>query len=569
MAGGKETPRQKMIGMMYLVLTALLALNVSKQIIAAFITINDKLDYSSQIIGDKVQDNYQTFNAKKATLLAQEADLTEFNQWNEKAKALKSETAAMVGFILGECNDMIVESEGQDWVENRDEDGHITQLKPLIEIKGMDNYDIPTNMFVGGNPKAPNERGMGLRNKIHDYRNLVCGMLGTYHYGEHDWKFVAPAKEEGLHEALKTANPEDTAQLAQFYRALSIPEKLHAHGEETEMPWASVTFDHAPIVAAAAMFTSLKLDLKNAESQATDYMLSKIDASPFPINKIVPTALAPTSYINFGDSIPLDVIVAAFDTTKSAVIKWGMDADTVPERWTETTGQINLSNASPGPHRVKGVIGIEERGSMKWKPWEYNFNVGQPMGVIAQPKRRILYRGYENILEGTASGFPSERVRLSSSNVTLTKSGNQWKAVPKGGSRTATISVVASKEDGNSVNVGSYDFTIRPLPKPTVYFGSISNGQNPTYSTVTSQRKINVRYDESVTLPGVKFKILEGSKVTADGIRAAGKVNSDGTLDKKGKSVIRQSRGKQVTFLIKYSDPSGTTSRVPLVFNVR
>ena len=53
MAGGKETPRQKMIGMMYLVLTALLALNVSKQIVAAFVTINDKLDYSANIINDK------------------------------------------------------------------------------------------------------------------------------------------------------------------------------------------------------------------------------------------------------------------------------------------------------------------------------------------------------------------------------------------------------------------------------------------------------------------------------------------------------------------------------------
>ena len=64
MSGGKETPRQKMIGMMYLVLTALLALNVSKQIIAAFVTINDKIDYSAEIINQKNHGVYQGFNKK-------------------------------------------------------------------------------------------------------------------------------------------------------------------------------------------------------------------------------------------------------------------------------------------------------------------------------------------------------------------------------------------------------------------------------------------------------------------------------------------------------------------------
>ena len=61
MAGGKETPRQKMIGMMYLVLTALLALNVSKQIVAAFVTLNDKLDNSATIINKKNDDTHAEF----------------------------------------------------------------------------------------------------------------------------------------------------------------------------------------------------------------------------------------------------------------------------------------------------------------------------------------------------------------------------------------------------------------------------------------------------------------------------------------------------------------------------
>jgi len=363
---------------MYLVLTALLALNVSKEVIAAFVTLNDKLDSSARIIDEKVQDNYFRLEKKKATLKAQKSDMTEFNQWNDKAQEMKKETAAMIGFILGECNDMIISSEGEDWIADngRDQDGNITKLKPLIDIQTMDNYDIPTNMFVGGNPNTPNARGKAIRRKMHDYRNLICNMMGTYKYGKHNYKFVAPEDTDDLRKALQSANPLDTTKLIQFYHALTIPEKLYSHGEEKEMPWASVTFDHAPIVAAAAMFTSLKLDIKNAESQASDYMLAKIDAPDFPINKIEPTPFAATSYINQGDSLRLTVAIVAFDTTAINKIRWGMDEDTIPERWTETEGIINLNGAKPGPHRVKGVIGVQEKGSLTWKPWFFDYNVG-------------------------------------------------------------------------------------------------------------------------------------------------------------------------------------------------
>lgn len=93
------------------------------------------------------------------------------------------------------------------------------------------------------------------------------------------------------------------------------------------MPWVSVTFNHAPLVAAAAMFTSLKVDIKNAESIASGYLLAKIDEPPYPINKIEPMAIAPRAYMNMGDSMNLNVLIAAYDSTEVYKIKWGMDAD--------------------------------------------------------------------------------------------------------------------------------------------------------------------------------------------------------------------------------------------------
>ena len=136
MAGGKQTPRQNMIGMMYLVLTALLALNVTKEVVNAFVTINDKLDQSATIINDKVNEDYLMFDMKRMTLIAKQADLTLCNTWKSKADTLKAETSELVGYLLQECNDMIKEVEGKDWIaqNGRDENGNVNQLKPLMEI---------------------------------------------------------------------------------------------------------------------------------------------------------------------------------------------------------------------------------------------------------------------------------------------------------------------------------------------------------------------------------------------------------------------------------------------------
>src|SRR6056300_1421175 len=103
MAGGKETPRQKMIGMMYLVLTALLALNISKQVIAAFVTINDKLDRSAEIINTNNNGIYAAFEKKIITAKPQGMDIKPLKVWQDRAAQVQEETKKVVSFLLGEC----------------------------------------------------------------------------------------------------------------------------------------------------------------------------------------------------------------------------------------------------------------------------------------------------------------------------------------------------------------------------------------------------------------------------------------------------------------------------------
>lgn len=571
MAGGKETPRQKMIGMMYLVLTALLALNVSKQIVAAFVTLNDKLDASATIINNKNEDTHAEFDKKRAALIATKGDMKLFELWEARAKDLKYETAILVDYILNECNEMIKTSEGKDWIEEGEagkkkvtnsageEKEVVIKLKPLMEIGGMDNYDIPTNMFVGGNPNAPVQRGLDIRVKIHEYRDKVATMMGSYKSGQKEYTFAPPADIAGLPDALKTCNPADTAKISQFFKALTIPEKLHAHEDGAgEMPWASVIFDHAPIVAAAAMFTSLKLDVKNAESMATEYMLGKVEAPVFNFNKIEPLAFARTGYINQGDSLALSVMIAAYDSNEVSKIRYGMDADTNnKEGWKEVTGKIGLDGSKPGFHKVKGEIGVKEKGELSWKPWEFSYTVGQPMGVVALPEMRVLYWGYDNIVEGTASGFDPSKVTLSGSGCSLSGKGNgQYVAKVSSPTRSAKISISGKKDDGSSVSLGSFDFVCKPIPPATIYFGKTESGGTCQYTAAKNQPSVRVALDPAVPLTTVTYTV-QGGSLFVSGIPGEGKVNSGGTFDDKAKSLLNQSKGKTVIIEVKYKGPDG------------
>jgi GldM N-terminal domain/GldM third domain/GldM second domain len=567
MAGGKETPRQKMIGMMYLVLTALLALNVSKQIISAFITLNDKLETSTMVINSKANDSYSKIDQKKIALIALESDLSDFEIWEAKAIELKAKTKEITSFLLSECNEMIKTVEGEDWVKERDEEGNITELKSLYDIQAIDNYDVPTHMFVGGNPQEPNKRGLELMQKFHDYRNQIAELMGTYDDKSKSFSMVAPNSPDGLKASFENVNEEDTLAIAQFYKTLTLPEYLHSHGDDELMPWASVTFDHAPIVAAAAMFTSLRLDIKNAEAVAAQYILDKINAPIFEFNKIQPMAMAPSQYVNAGDSIPLNIMVAAYDTNTIASIRYGMDADTIPENWTETTGALNVSSSEPGQHKVKGVIGVQERGEISWKPWEFSYTVGQPMGVVAQPEMRVLYIGYDNVVEATASGYPAENVSMQSSGCRIVQENGKYIAKVARGTRSATISVVGKNEDGSSSNVGSYQYKCVPLPEPDIMLGGIKDGDEVSLRKAKDARTVIAKYPPEVTLDA-NFQIISG-KIRVGSIPGNGSVGSGGAIDARSKSKIGQGKGSVVSVQVKYRMPDGTTKQGGLSFFIK
>ena len=570
MAGGKETPRQKMIGMMYLVLTALLALNVSKEIVRAFVTINDKLDSSGEIISEGTGSTYDEFTKKELAIKTKGGDLETVQFWKDKSEKLSDRTNQSIHFILSENNEMIKKAEGgKSWIKEKDEEtGLITELESFMKISAMDNYDIPTNRYIGGNPQKPKEKGMSIRDSIHAYRDYVMNLMANYEANGEKYTFENPESVDQLDEALKTCNKEDTAFLKQFYLQLTIPEKLKVKdaGQEKPMPWPSVMFDHAPIVAAAAMLTSLKVDVINAESAAADFMLSKVEAPSFNFNKIEPLAFARTGYINAGDSLDLKVMIAAYDSNEVSKIRYGINEDTIPENWKETEGKINLPGKIAGDYIVKGQIGVREKGKMTWKDWDFNYTVGEPSGTVSLPEMNVLYRGYDNKVKGAASGFPDYRLSPGKNISSLSQAGEFYTAKP-GSAREASISISGVAADGSDASLGTFEFRVQDLPKPSVSLGRISDGESATSGQLRASRRLFAGYPPSIPLKA-NFSVVSW-EMTVSGAPRPAEGRGANLNDAAQRMISGAGSGDMITIVTEYREPSGRVKRQNAVFKVK
>jgi len=151
-----ETPRQRMIGMMYLVLTAMLALNVSKDILDAFIIVNDSIEETNRIFYDKVQGNYAMF--EKAYALTPEKVKDNY----DKALVVKKEADELVKYIENLKAEVISVTDGIPIEE--------AKKLNLRDVQGRDNFDAPTHFFIGDSQDGSGGKARELKNKLVSFR---------------------------------------------------------------------------------------------------------------------------------------------------------------------------------------------------------------------------------------------------------------------------------------------------------------------------------------------------------------------------------------------------------------
>lgn len=510
MAGGKETPRQKMIGLMYLVLMALLAMNVSKEVINAFVTLNNNIDVANR---DMVYANGQLITdlegkAKNPELGSKEK--AEAQVWLDRSYDVHKMARRTANFFMNEANDMLKEGQEGEWIEEVG-DGFFS-IKDLNnnenEYQKKDDYDAPTRLFVGDDFRNINARGTALKTTLENYRDSLCILIAdkAKEDGSGNYSFTPPAdlhkanQEDtawiaALDVALQTVKPSDHAAIRDIYRILTVPEHVHNHGEE--YPWQAGQFDHAPIAAAAAIFTGLKSNVLQAEKVALANFGEQSQAPPFKFNKIEPLSFANTAYINQGDSLNMRVMIAAYDSTAATEIEYWVDDSTMNDanKIQSAKNDVMLTGGI-GDHYVYGKIAVETKNGKEWKSFKpFKYSVGAPNAAVSAYDMNVLYIGWDNRIKVAAGGFPPDKVTVSGSGCSISKQGDFYIAKVSSISAKPEISVTAKDDNGATVQLAKEPFRVMPLPLPYVLVG----GQGPDKSTMpVAQAK---------SLPGIALKL--------------------------------------------------------------
>ncbi|GAB5416258.1 MAG: gliding motility protein GldM [Crocinitomicaceae bacterium] len=507
MAGGKETPRQKMIGMMYLVLTALLALNVSKSILDAFVAIEENIQKANRteiFRGDDKRSELVEISSDKTNKI-RAAKAAKYLDVVAEIDALTAKRIKLIDDIkleiLKECGEDVT-SKGDLSIIMKPYDARKAPCTPirmnLDKVEGKDKYDDPMRIMLGNNTdiKKPTGKGMELWKSMLGYRKEITEIIASSRVVsdengnlsfDSNYKFNAPninafKSPQDLNnkilKAVESSNVhiDDKDVLMEIYRSLSKEEYSTVHDVEN-VHWLGKTFDHSPSVAAIASLSSLQRDILSARAAAIAHVRSRVGGGDFTFNSIIPVAYGP-EVVNEGEEFTISVLMAAFDSDKQPRVM--LDGDLISDI-RDGKGNITLKGAGQ-KMELKGKIAVQNKqGVWKEREWSKTITVMKPSGSIELPGFNILYRGYDNVVNATASGYPT--TSLNGSNVSISKSGAGYIVRPNNAG-TATLSVSGTTADGKTVSLKRMEFKVRRLPSPQLYWGGEKDGGRIPSSTL-------------------------------------------------------------------------------------
>jgi len=498
MGHGKESPRQKMIGMMYLVLTALLALNVSKDVLNAFVNVDEGLHKTTMNFVAKNQDVYNNLD-KEAKLNENKA-----GKFRDLAQEVKKRADEVFEFIQTCKIEIINTADGQG---NEAIKGSEVDLK---HVNSKDNTDIPAQIMVVQGKAAE------LKKKIEEYRSFIVANIDEQNV----------ELRNSIESGLNTENP-----------------PVGADGKmET---WEAERFTHLPLAAVITIMSGLQADVRNAESDAVRYIYNQITAADFKFNKLEATVIPNSNYIISGNEYEAQIFLAASDSTQTPTIYIGdyeekVDANGITSyKMRPGFDSIKVFKEGKGIFKERRSIGLRKWGGLIklkapsggsdiLKPFKMEYQVAEASLVVSPTKMNVFYIGVENPVEISVPGVPGDKIFPSISNGSITKSGKGYIVKVNSPGKT-TINVTAEIEKIKKP-MGSMEFRVKQVPDPIAKIGGIKIKGNISKQVLAAQSgviaemenfdfdiKFNVtEFKLSYTTPAgfVKEEISKSNKLT-------------------------------------------------------
>lgn len=421
MAAGKQTTRQKMINIMYLVLLAMLALNVSDTILNAFKNINDSLVSSKTNVNTSIDQLFTSFQNTK--LKDEPARAQPIWEKANKAKAYADELNNYVQKLKDRFNE---EGKGID-----EETGDLVERA---------NLDIAQGIMIN------QKEGQKLKVKINETREKLIALLDEK--DRTGVTFTLEAKD-----AIKSING--------------------------NKKWEDINFgDGTPLTAANTILTKIQSDVKNAEAEIVKKLFGNMDKALVNLDQFEAVAVAPSSYVVQGQPYTAQVFLTASDSRSNPEISVGGSPLAVKDGKGTYTG----GTGSVGVFRWKGVISVRQTdGQIKqYTTAEQSYQVAKPSATVSPDKMNVIYAGIPNPFSVSAAGFPLESVHASISGGSISGSNGKYTVNVDGGQVGKTLNInVSATNGGKTLNLGSQQFRVKGLPTPRAYVKGKSGGNVP------------------------------------------------------------------------------------------
>ena len=448
MGGAKncpETPRQKMIGMMYLVLTAMLALNVSTDILNGFTLVDDSLHSSMEASDNRNKKLYRDF--KEAT----DQNPEKMQEWYNDAIELKHRADSLWNYIQDFKTQIAILADGQKKVAERKQltgDG-------ARNIEGNSNLDVTAQYaIVQGN-------GTILKEMVAMYRDYITELADG-----------------------------DAELRNEFSKVFSTDKGWNAH-EQDSCDWEVAIFDGMPVGASITILTKMQNDVRTTESEMIQYLMDRTDAGDLRVNKLNAYIIPKSDYVIRGGKYSAQIILAAVDSTQRP--EYYVEGQRINDQ-----GLYEVVANSVGLRKFKGQIAYlnPSLGEMEYLPFESEYTVGEPSVTISNNDLNIMYRGYNNQFSISVPGVSNEKIKVDVSGASVSRNGGLWIIKPGDASKKVTITVSAELE-GRMQPMGSREYRVKALPKPGAYFksgeteyqdGNIARGAllNPNATVIAS-----------------------------------------------------------------------------------
>lgn len=479
------SPRQKMINLMYVVLMAMLALNISSEVLNGFSIVEESLNRTTANSSKENEVLYGNFAEQM------KKNPQKVKEWFEKATAVKRMSDSLYNFAQALKVQIVREADGKD--------GNI------YNIKSKDNLEAASHVML-----AP---GTGQGKKLYDAIN---------NFRERILKMVPDKHQRDIIESNLTTK---------------VPKNSNTLGKN----WQEYMFEDMPVAGAVTLLSKLQSDVRYAEGEVLHTLVANIDMKDIRVNKLSAFVIPESKTVISGDQFSAQIVMAAVDTTQQPEIYVGGQRI--------TNGLYRFTAGAVGEHQFGGYITMHDgAGNVIRRDFTQKYTVVAPSATVSADLMNVLYAGYDNPISVSIPGVPLNAVSASMSGGSFRSIGmGKYIARPSAVGRDVTISV-ASNANGKSRQMGKFTFHVRKLPDPAAYMQIGTDrfrGGGLAKASIMSAPGIKAAIDDGIL--DIQFKVVSFETVFFDNMgNAVPMASAGGNFSERQRDTFRKlSRGKR------------------------